>query len=346
VSTRTGPAAGVGGPGVISSSGLIQGRDGGVLSTHGGGGSWTVASAAKLIFGRARSLSTPTQLSSTTSAPASLRAPSPSPLSRQNQREDGSISPTGSELSIPMDINLPAARLYPSAPNSSAPSLVLTSPQSSRRNSIDGPANVSSSIPLTGAVKTLCNRGTAIISVHLAEPVLYLTGFEASEYADRSPAMLRGSLIVKLLKPSKIKTITLVFKGRARTEWPEGIPPKKTEFFEEKELMTHTWPFFNAQFTTSEISHGADVARIIEGQRLSMDLSRTSMDSVSSLALSDNGSIRSTPVGSPNLSASTGNGLFGIPFGQSRSFSKDDKTSTQTRGYRMFSAGEYMYAYL
>jgi arrestin-related trafficking adapter 3/6 len=194
-------------------------------------------------------------------------------------------------------------------------------------------------------MKTLCNRGAAIISIHLTEPVLYLAGFEASEYTDRSPAMLRGSLILKLLKPSKIKSITLVFKGRARTEWPEGIPPRKAEFFEEKELMTHTWPFFNAQFSSSDSSHGADAARFLDSQRLSMDLSRSSMDSVSSLALSDAPTSRSaTPVGSPNLLAlNSANSHFGIPFGQSRSFSKEDKTVTQSRGYRTFAAGEYVY---
>jgi hypothetical protein len=260
-------------------------------------------------------------------------------------------------MSIPTENTIaPAlpARLYPSM-NNSTPSLTLTSPYSSRRNSLDGPPshfNTSSLLPVTGAVKTLCNRGAAILSVHLAEPVLYLTGFEASEYQERSPAMLRGSLNVKLLKPSKIKSITLVFKGRARTDWPEGIPPKKADFFEEKDLMTHAWPFFNAQFSSSESSHGADAAKFMDSQRLSMDLSRQSMDSVSSLALSDVSMSRS-PVGSPNFSPglSSSNlsslnatsGLWGIPFGQSRSFSKDDKTVTQSRGYRIFAAGEYLY---
>ena len=192
-------------------------------------------------------------------------------------------------------------------------------------------------------MKTLCNRGAAIVSVHLTEPVLFLTGFESSEYSNRPPAMLRGSLILKLLKPSKIKTITLVFKGRARTEWPEGIPPKKVEFFEEKELMSHTWPFFNAQFFSSETSHGADAAQIIETRRVSLDSSRESMDSVSRISIGDSPSTQSiTPAGSSNLSASNA-GLWGIPFGHVQSLSKEDKTTTQARGYRVFAAGEYMY---
>jgi hypothetical protein len=320
-------------------------------TSGGGGGSWTVASAAKLIFGRARSVSSPNPPPPiTVSAPGSVQVPSPSPLSQQSttQHVDELMSPTRSVISIPMEANIAHARLYPAAPNSSTPSLVLTSPQSLRRNSIDVPPNNNSLLPITGVLKTLCDRGAAIVSVHLAEPVVYLTGFERSEYTDRAPAILRGSLILKLLKPSKIKTITLVFKGRARTEWPEGIPPKKAEFFEEKELMTHTWPFFNAQFSSSEVSHGADAFRIIESQRLSMDLSRAAMDSVSSLSLNDTPSGRFVaPVGSPNLSALNGqNGLWGIPFGQSGSYSKEDKTTTQARGYRIFAAGEYLYDFI
>lgn len=34
--------------------------------------------------------------------------------------------------------------------------------------------------------------------------------------------MLRGKLLVKINKATKVKGITLAFKGRSRTEWPEG----------------------------------------------------------------------------------------------------------------------------
>lgn len=350
VASRTRAAEGIGGPDIISNSGILQARDDDGLSSSGGGGNWTVASAAKFIFGRARSQSSPNPIPDTSSAPTSVRAPSPSPLSQStqrstiSQREDESTSPTRSAMSIPVDPHIAHARLYPSAPNSSAPSPVLT-PASSQRNSIDVPPNSPTNFPTGGVVKTLCNRSAAIVSVHLAEPVLFLAGFEPSEYSDRSPAVLRGSLILKLLKPSKIKTIALVFKGRARTEWPEGIPPKRVEFFEEKELVTHTWPFFNAQFSCSETSHGANAIRMIESHGLSADLRRDSMDSISTISLGDAPALRSiTPIGSPNLSASNG-GHRGIPFGQALSLSKEDKTTTQARGYRIFAAGEYMYVF-
>jgi hypothetical protein len=52
--------------------------------------------------------------------------------------------------------------------------------------------------------------------------VLYLQGFEQSDASDRSTAMLRGTLNLKVTKPTKIKAITLKFRGKALTKWPEG----------------------------------------------------------------------------------------------------------------------------
>lgn len=61
------------------------------------------------------------------------------------------------------------------------------------------------------------------MTIHLAEPVLFLSGYVRDDYSNRTPAMLRGSLVVKIAKNTKIKAITLSFRGKARTEWPEGM---------------------------------------------------------------------------------------------------------------------------
>ncbi|KAK9374751.1 uncharacterized protein V1513DRAFT_69602 [Lipomyces chichibuensis] len=102
------------------------------------------------------------------------------------------------------------------------------------------------------------SSGDLALSITLAEPLLFLQGFERSEYTERTPAMLRGTLQVHVAKPTKIKAINLTFTGRGRTEWPEGIPPAKDDYVEEKELISHLWPFFNAQFTP-DLSFGADM---------------------------------------------------------------------------------------
>ena len=60
------------------------------------------------------------------------------------------------------------------------------------------------------------------LSVSLAEPVIFLQGFDHSELSDRTTTMLRGAFHLRVSKPAKIKTVSLSFKGRAETDWPEG----------------------------------------------------------------------------------------------------------------------------
>lgn len=93
----------------------------------------------------------------------------------------------------------------------------------------------------------LLHSSSVQVSLTLAEPTLFLYGFSKNEYGERPPALIRGSLTIRVFKPIKLKGITLRFSGVCRTEWPEGIPPEKTETCEINELYSNTWEFFNAQ---------------------------------------------------------------------------------------------------
>lgn len=84
------------------------------------------------------------------------------------------------------------------------------------------------------------------VFIKLVEPVVFLQGFESQHSNERPPAMLRGSLVVRILKPTKLKAISLTLKGYTRTEWPEGIPPKKQDFVDINDIVNHTWPFYEA----------------------------------------------------------------------------------------------------
>jgi hypothetical protein len=70
--------------------------------------------------------------------------------------------------------------------------------------------------------KPVASGGGVSVNVQLTEPVLFLRGFEQAEHAERSTAMLRGTLCLKITKPSKLKAVTLKFRGKATTKWPEG----------------------------------------------------------------------------------------------------------------------------
>ena len=75
--------------------------------------------------------------------------------------------------------------------------------------------------------KPVASGNGVSVGINLAEPVLFLQGFDQNDSSHRSTAMLRGSLHLKVAKNAKIKAINLKFKGTAITRWPEGLshPP-------------------------------------------------------------------------------------------------------------------------
>lgn len=169
------------------------------------------------------------------------------------------------------------------------------------------------------------------MTIQMAEPILFLQGLDGSENARRA-AMLRGSMVLRVTKPTKIKAVTLTFRGRARTEWPEGIPPKKSEYCEEKEIMQHTWPFFNAQFLTAEIGHCAD--SFIPRKTPSTG----SSESVTTIGSAFSHLTRTSPSERKN----------GLQITQSRSFSKGEalrQMAISQKGYRVFQPGDYAYGF-
>lgn len=184
--------------------------------------------------------------------------------------------------------------------------------------------------------KPLASANGVSISITLAEPMLFLQGFDQSELANRTTSMLRGSFHLKVSKTAKIKTISLNFRGRAETEWPEGIPPRKTEFKDKESIMNHTWPFFNAQFQTAEYGSGADIVRPLKGPMTSTkELGVSAQPAVDHLRR-NSGAANLTPKEAKRLA---------LQVSQSRSFGKGDSGtgSVAQKGYRTFTPGDYIY---
>jgi hypothetical protein len=184
--------------------------------------------------------------------------------------------------------------------------------------------------------KPLASGNGVSVGVHLAEPVLFLQGFENAEAVPGNTAMLRGSLHVRVQKSAKIKAITLRFRGKAITKWPEGIPPRKSEFEETNTIMSHTWPFFNAQFDSAEKSTGANHVQLAKGT----DGASTSVTRLDPLGH------RSPNSSSLNLNSRDAKKLS-LQVNQSRSFGKGEAPSNgpsvAAKGYRTFLPGDYLY---
>lgn len=125
--------------------------------------------------------------------------------------------------------------------------------------------------------KPLAHTSSIQIYIIPAEETLFVQGFDTNEYSERPPTLLRGCLCLRVLKPSKIKSISVLFKGQQRTDWPEGIPPKKNTFVEVNDVSNHTWPFYHSASAITP-NNGADYFR---------ELPKSDCDDVSHLTLSE-----------------------------------------------------------
>ena len=184
--------------------------------------------------------------------------------------------------------------------------------------------------------KPLASGNGVSMAVHLAEPVLFLQGFENTDTAPGNTAMLRGSLHLRVQKTAKIKAVTLKFKGKATTKWPEGIPPRKIDFEETDTIMSHTWPFFDAKFESAERSTNADHVQLFKGP----EGATTTVTRLDALG-------RSSPnPSSINLDPKDAKKLA-LAVNQSRSFGKGDQPvggpSVAAKGFRTFLPGDYIY---
>lgn len=80
--------------------------------------------------------------------------------------------------------------------------------------------------PSIESEKPICSGNGVSCSIILAEPVIFLTGYDhdgtTRDSQSNSSAILRGKLQLNVTKSVKIKSVTLTFTGKARTDWPEG----------------------------------------------------------------------------------------------------------------------------
>jgi arrestin-related trafficking adapter 3/6 len=180
-------------------------------------------------------------------------------------------------------------------------------------------------------------NGVSVI-VSLAEPVLFLQGYDANDPSTHSTTMLRGSLLLRVTKQAKLKSVSLNFRGKSETDWPEGIPPRRVEFRDTTVIMNHTWSFFNAQMPAAEHSYGADVVQLQKGPAVeTKELGVTG----SSFDLFQRSS---SPAKYPSSREAK---RLSLQANHSRSFGKGETVpggpSVAQRGFKVFHPGDYIY---
>ncbi|CAM1509876.1 Fc.00g002110.m01.CDS01 [Cosmosporella sp. VM-42] len=214
----------------------------------------------------------------------------------------------------------------------------------SNRNSLMSVRSAKSAVTslVTEVPKPVASGSGVTCSILLAEPNIFLSGFDHDGHGHREgqsgTALLRGKLQLRISKNIKIKAVQLKLLGRARTEWPEGIPPLKQDLFEEESLRTQVLTFFNAMNDGWESEYG---------NQCTYKLKNTSPNgSSTNLAAPSNSPHLLSPHPRNNMTAKEMKRLS-LQNVQSRSFNKDSPivTPTQAKGYKVFYPGVYDYSF-
>ncbi|KAI8960430.1 hypothetical protein F5Y11DRAFT_269513 [Daldinia sp. FL1419] len=224
--------------------------------------------------------------------------------------------------------------------------LLVAPSHSSHRNSIISVRSAKSIMSsVTEVPKPVASGSGVSCSIILAEPNVFLTGFEHDGQprndAANSTALLRGKLQLNVSKNVKIKSITLKLHGRARTEWPEGIPPLKVDQFEEESLRTQVLAFFHAGHETGGNEFGNQCTYSIRGNAECASGRRGASPSQSTISLA----LKNRPTG--HLTARDYKRLS-LQSVQARSFGKGDTPNpniVQQKTYKVFYPGTYEYSF-
>ncbi|KAL2195331.1 hypothetical protein P885DRAFT_40707 [Corynascus similis CBS 632.67] len=180
-------------------------------------------------------------------------------------------------------------------------------------------------------------------SILMAEPNVFLSGFDHDHHTRRgaqsTSALLRGKLQLNVSKNVKIKSITLRLVGKARTEWPEGIPPSKAQLFEETTLRAQSLVFFHAMHEGMwDTEYGSQCTYTHKNPGPMAALQATA----SSGSLHILGKGRSSTLTAKELKR------LSLQSVNSRSFGKGDSphiNQVQAKGYKIFRPGTYEYSF-
>ncbi|KAK5627561.1 hypothetical protein RRF57_003277 [Xylaria bambusicola] len=265
----------------------------------------------------------------------------------QSPTEHSPTSPLGERPPSMITVPLPGTALMASTtmPETRRASVVGTALHNAHHNSVISVRSAKSIMSsVTEVPKPIASGSGVQCSIILAEPNIFLTGFDHDGHprhqVANSTALLRGKLRLDITKNVKLKSITLKLHGKARTDWPEGIPPMKIEQHEEVSLRTQVLTFFHAMHETGETEFGNQC--IYSLKRSSENTNRTL-----SIPTSSTMSAALNRGSSSNMNARDYKRLS-LQSVQSRSFGKGDLQSTETvhsRTYKTFYPGKYEYTF-
>jgi hypothetical protein len=95
-----------------------------------------------------------------------------------------------------------------------------------RSNSDDSNIMSNGTMPTLRNERVVATGNGITVSVALAEPLVFLPGYDHSDPSTKRSAILRGHLHIKTTKSVKVKKVSICFRGHAQTDWPDGTYSK------------------------------------------------------------------------------------------------------------------------
>ncbi|KAJ0107681.1 hypothetical protein J7T55_010287 [Diaporthe amygdali] len=220
----------------------------------------------------------------------------------------------------------------------------------SRRNSFmsvrSAKSTMSSSVQEIQQPKPIASGSGLSCTIILAEPNVFLTGFDHDGHtrheSHNSTALLRGKLQLNVSKNTKVKSVTLKLLGKARTEWPEGIPPLKVDMYEEESLRTQALTFFHAMHDGWETEYGNQCTYKLKGTPMNLNLNRSSLSPGDSASVLQIGGRQRSNMSAKELKR------LSLRSVESRSFGKGESpvaNQVQAKGFKVFFPGMYEYSF-
>ncbi|KAK7897132.1 hypothetical protein LTR67_005021 [Exophiala xenobiotica] len=103
------------------------------------------------------------------------------------------------------------------------------------------------------------------VTVELAEPILYLEGFDFPHNVAHRSAVIRGSVHLKILRPTTLSHLTLTFLGTHETIWPEAWRVRRLKKVSREEVVHHLWNFLHHDKSVGD-SRATSMQKFAPGQ--------------------------------------------------------------------------------
>ena len=81
------------------------------------------------------------------------------------------------------------------------------------------------------------------LSLELAEPILYMEGFEYPHTNVHRSAVLRGFMRLNVIKKTDMSEVSLDFRGVSQTVWPEAWRVRHLKKVYQEDILRHSWNF-------------------------------------------------------------------------------------------------------